>query len=272
MSLLPPLIVCLTVRKQGMSCDKVLFFAFLAAVLLLHIGTNVLNDYHDHCSGVDDSTAPGPSGVIQQRKVAPLFMLYSGILYFVLAIAVSIPILLARPIVLLPGIPAVIAAYFYTSHHFSLKYHRLGEVAVFMLFGPLLFIAATLSFTHASWVLMLLVSLPFGLYAAAVLFVNNTRDCTRDHQAGIKTIPMLFSSTVNRIVFMLLFLTSLLLLNLFPRYGANGGMWLLLTGSLLAAAVIVPLSMRRNIDRLPPLAAFLLLPLTLLYMLRILLE
>lgn len=270
MSLLPPVIVCLLMRSRGAPCEILLFICFCSAVLLFHIGTNVLNDYHDHRSGVDADDAPGPSGVIQQRKTTPLFMLRSGTLYFILALCVSAPIVMARPVVLLPGGAGAAVAYFYTNRSFSLKYHRLGEIAVFMLFGPLLFFCAALSFTGGLRVVLLPVSLPFGLYAAAVLFINNTRDRTRDRDAGIRTLPMLLGHTGARSVFVLLFSSALLLLNLVPERGGTLGQWPLLIGSFSAAAVIVPLSFRRNIDRLPEMTASALLPLSLLYIIRIL--
>ncbi|CAN0540820.1 unnamed protein product, partial [Ectocarpus sp. 8 AP-2014] len=69
-----------------------------------------------------------------------------------------------------------------------LKYRGLGDITVFLLFGPMLMqVAAMLicgSVQH--WVL------PFGVPAAllceAILHANNMRDIEQDRSAGISTL------------------------------------------------------------------------------------
>ncbi|MBN1309356.1 MAG: prenyltransferase [Chitinispirillaceae bacterium] len=268
MSIFPPVIVFLLAVTGRAEADGPLFSLFLLCVLLLHVGTNVLNDYHDHCSGVDGTDSPGPSGVIQRKKAPPSFMLTSGTLYFICACACSLPIVLSRPAVLLPGCAGVVAAYFYTNRHFSLKYHFLGEPTVFLLFGPLLFIAAAFGFTSLSWKEVFPVSVPFGLYPASVLLINNIRDRRLDGEAGIGTLPMLLGTTYSKTLFLVFFIASLVLMNLAPAAGGTGRL-LMPPVSLAVAVIVTVLSFKRNISTLPTITALLHLPLSLLYIVRI---
>ncbi|NBF38824.1 MAG: hypothetical protein GVY14_00260, partial [Spirochaetes bacterium] len=69
---------------------------FTLSALLFHAGTNVLNDYYDFVHGVDTEDDDDPTHAITQGVVTPRFMRISGHLYFLLGVAVGLPIGLLR--------------------------------------------------------------------------------------------------------------------------------------------------------------------------------
>ena len=92
---------------------------------------------------------------------------------------------------LLVGVAAVLAAWYYTGGKHPYGYMALGEVFVFIFFG----LVATLGTTYtmaggvsaAAWAGAVAV----GLYACAVLMVNNLRDIPTDIEAGKRTLAVL---------------------------------------------------------------------------------
>ncbi|CAM9410206.1 unnamed protein product, partial [Choristocarpus tenellus] len=82
-----------------------------------------------------------------------------------------------------------------------LKYRGLGDITVFLLFGPMLMqvTAMLISGKVQNWIL------PFGLPAAllceAILHANNTRDIANDRDAGIKTLASMIGFKGSRLLY-----------------------------------------------------------------------
>ena len=82
----------------------------------------------------------------------------------------------------------VFLAYSYTGWPFGLKYRRLGDVAIFLCFGPLLvegvhFVQVGRLSAEAMWL-----SVPIGLTTEAILHANNARDIDIDLAARARTL------------------------------------------------------------------------------------
>jgi 1,4-dihydroxy-2-naphthoate octaprenyltransferase len=92
--------------------------------------------------------------------------------------------------ILLIGVASIIAGVLYTGGPRPYGYEGLGEVFVFLFFG---FAAVAGSYfaqvRDFSWESLVL-SVPIGLIAAAVLVVNNTRDIDTDRRANKRTLAV----------------------------------------------------------------------------------
>jgi 1,4-dihydroxy-2-naphthoate octaprenyltransferase len=88
------------------------------------------------------------------------------------------------------GLVAIVAAWYYTGSDRPYGYAGWGEVSVFVFFGPV----ATLGtmYTQAGTVTWwaVLASFALGLYAVAMLLVNNIRDIETDAAAGKRTLAV----------------------------------------------------------------------------------
>ena len=88
-------------------------------------------------------------------------------------------------------VPAILIAFFYTADPFSLKARGLGDVAIFLCFGPML--AAGVAIVVAGGVSFYVISfsVPVGILTVAILHVNNIRDIEADKKAGLVTLAII---------------------------------------------------------------------------------
>jgi len=211
MTILPVLCAFLYARVLGETVNWALFPLMLFSGLLLHAGTNLLNDYYDYALGFDTEQASGSSGVIQEQLIPAKTMLSRGRLYIILGSLLAIPLVLVRgwPLLLI-GMVSLCGAYFY-SHPKGYKYKGVGEPAIFIFMGPLLFSAATYSAIGSIPLSSLIPGSAFGLMVTCVLLVNNIRDEQMDRKAGFPTLPMRIERSASRLLYLLMMATALLL-------------------------------------------------------------
>jgi 1,4-dihydroxy-2-naphthoate octaprenyltransferase len=92
--------------------------------------------------------------------------------------------------VLCIGLIGVLAGIGYTAPPMKYKYFALGEVSVFLMWGPLMVEGAYYVQRHILSVNALLISIPFGILVALVIFANNIRDIEHDSREHIKTVAI----------------------------------------------------------------------------------
>ena len=204
MTMLPILCAFLYARAMGLSVQWALLPLMLTSGTFFHAGTNLLNDYYDYILGFDTDAASGSSGVIQQKLASPATILIHGRLYLAIGALLGLPLVILRgPSLLLLGALALCGAYFY-SHPHGYKYKGVGEPAVFVLMGPLLFTAAMITASGTCPVSSAIPAGAFGSLITAVLLVNNIRDEQMDRSAGFITLPMKLGPTASRRLFIAL--------------------------------------------------------------------
>jgi 1,4-dihydroxy-2-naphthoate octaprenyltransferase len=86
----------------------------------------------------------------------------------------------------------------------GLKYIALGDLAVFIAFGPLLVIGSYFSLTGKYDWQTFLISLPIGFLVVAILHANNSRDIFNDNRVKIKTVPILIGLNASKIAYLVL--------------------------------------------------------------------
>lgn len=164
----------------------------LVALLLLHAGTNVINDVEDCARGVDDADKVDNSRVFTTglmsldggRRLAA--MLFGG------AFAIGVVIAaVQQPALLIIGIAGLLAGWGYSAGPVPLKYAGLGDATIVLAMGPLLtqgaYTAVTGDAFHAPafWI-----GLAPGLLITAVLAGNNLSDLDGDRAAGVRTLAV----------------------------------------------------------------------------------
>jgi 1,4-dihydroxy-2-naphthoate octaprenyltransferase len=186
-----------------------LFGLALGGSVLIHAGTNLVNDYFDHIKGTDGADALGPSGVIQRGMLSARAVLWGGVAAFGAGAAAGIALTTATgwPVLAL-GIASVAAGFFYTASPLSLAYRGLGEVVVFIFMGPVIVLGAYYVQTQ-SWAWEPFVaSLPVGLLVAAILHANNVRDIESDRRNNKWTLAALAGRPVADYEFVALMLAG----------------------------------------------------------------
>lgn len=159
-----------------------------AGILLIETGKHCLNDIVDYRSGVDLSIEPdkatpysGGKKVLTEHLLTVKEAAVIGVVFLTLAAVIGVAIALHRgPLIWLFGILGVFFACAYSLPPFSLCYRGLGEIAVGITYGPLLFLGMYTVITGAIDKSAVLVSIPFGILIMNVLWINQYPDYEAD--------------------------------------------------------------------------------------------
>jgi len=178
--------------------DFAAFLVTLAGVVVLQAATNMSNDTVDYLNGVDDlpphlvSPFTGGARVLPDRELSVAAHRRAWVALYAIGALLGMFLALTRPngsILLILGLVGGAFAVFYTLPPFSLQYHGLGDVAVGVVFGPIVTLGAYAVQTGAwSWE-ALLASVPLGILVAAFLFVNEMPEHETDPRGGKRTVP-----------------------------------------------------------------------------------
>ena len=187
--------------------DLGLFLLALAGGVLLHSGTNIVNEVYDVRQGVDTITSPRASHAILKGRISERDALRVAYACFALAALIGLALIAVRgwPIAVL-GAAGLVCGYFYTAPPFQLKYRALGVPLVFVLMGPLMTVGAYYAVAGTwSWTALAL-SIPVGLLVAAILHGNEWRDISEDARAGIVTLSTRFGKDAAHVGYLALIL------------------------------------------------------------------
>ncbi len=198
------------------SFDLTLTLLALAVALFLQIGVNYANDYSDGIRGTDDYRV-GPLRLTGSKSVKPEAVKLAAFAFFGLAAASGLAIVLITGMfwLIAVGIAAIIAAWFYTGGKSPYGYAGLGELAVFVFFGLVATIGTTyvqVGFIEFNAVLGGIAS---GLFASAVLMVNNIRDIDTDKLASKKTLAVMLGKKFATGLFLAMIWTPFAILGFF---------------------------------------------------------
>ena len=165
-----------------------LFLAALMAMMALHAGANILSDIQDFKRGLDKEPTP-VSGAIVRGWMTPRQALIEALVLLAAGIALGLVIVwLTTTALLIVGAIGLAIGIFYTVPPISLKYHALGDAAVFLNFGIFGALGAWMVQTRTfSW-LPVVHAVPIGLLVVAILHANNWRDVASDKHAGFSTV------------------------------------------------------------------------------------
>ena len=181
-------------------------------VLLLHLSSNVFNDYFDVSDGTDEANneyfQPGGAAITGGSRAIEL-----GIITLNKTKTVATSLLLASLLVagflfyniyqvtgatsnvegaLAVGLSGLFLGYFYTARPLRLVARRgLGELAIFLAFGPLLTLgtgyaisAETIGFLSNEFYMLLSLGVPFGFLTTNILYINQFPDAESDAKTG----------------------------------------------------------------------------------------
>lgn len=167
----------------------------LIAAVLMHAASNLVNDYDDVRHGVDRPDVPTaryrPHPLMDGRLMPGQVR---AIAYSLYALSTVIGLYLTATrgwAVFWIGLAGTAAGITYTAAPLKYKYRALGEISVFLMWGPLMVTGAYFVQRQVVSIDAILVSIPFGVLVALVLLANNMRDVPYDRRMGILTLPIL---------------------------------------------------------------------------------
>jgi 1,4-dihydroxy-2-naphthoate polyprenyltransferase len=170
-------------------------------LVMAHATNNLLNDLTDYRKGVDKDnyfrTQYGAQPIQQGLWTAKQLLTYAAVTGLI-ALACGIALTFMRG----PAVLALLAAgaFFVLFYTWPLKYIGLGEIAVIVVWGPLMIGGGYYVITGQwSW-LVVLASLPYALGPTTVIFGKHIDKHDPDKAKGIHTLPVIIGEKAARYV------------------------------------------------------------------------
>lgn len=190
-------------QLQGtVSIDWGLMLLAVLGLVVAHAANNMINDFFDLSSGVDTEGyvralyAPHPvlSGWVTKRQLGAAILVANAI-----DLAIMVFLALERgPLVIAFALAGLFVSVFYVAPPIRLKHIGLGELGVFLVWGPLMvagmFFVATGELPGWVW----LASLPYAILVTTVLFGKHIDKIEPDAAMGIRTLPVILGESAAR--------------------------------------------------------------------------
>jgi len=176
-----------------------LFILALLAIITLHAGANMANDYFDHISGndwVNKNPTPfsGGSRYIQQGILSPKEVLLAALTALAAGSAIGLLIvLLTKSVFILTlGIIGLLGGFFYTAPPIKLGYRYIGEFIIALLFGLFPVYASYYLQTETIDTVPLLPAAIVAILIFLVILINEFPDVAADAAVNKKTLIVHF--------------------------------------------------------------------------------
>ena len=162
-------------------------------IIAFHASADLFNDFFDHLSGNDEvnqnlTPFSGGSRMIQNNLFTPTRVFVGAIVCLLVTLAVGLYLNFATVgnIILSIGLAGAFLGVFYVGIPIKLVHYGLGELAIFLSFGPaIVFGSYYVQLEQFSWT-PIYASILVGLLISLILFINQFPDYEADKVAGKK--------------------------------------------------------------------------------------
>jgi 1,4-dihydroxy-2-naphthoate octaprenyltransferase len=192
-----PVLVGLAMVWEG-SIIINLFHALLTfiGVALLHLGTNLINDYFDFGKGsgtdaINKNVTPfsGGSPTLRENLLSSRALFAYALLCFIGGSLIGFYFVLIRGLIILYiGVIAVVSGFFYVGPPLKLAHRGIGEIIIGLNFGPLAVFGTYFVQTGIVALQPLLVGIPVGILITLVIWINEFPDEAADKKTGKNTL------------------------------------------------------------------------------------
>ncbi len=175
------------------------FSRVLGAMICVHAGANLVNIHCDFKRGVDNAALAEKNNnhtvLTQGTLSSPQILLLACLFYCAAGGLLYEPCIeltaVAREELVSTLILGMLLSFFYSADPIGIKYRGLGDVTIYLCFGPLLMQAVSVLLTGISQSSMTYYSIPTGIMNVAIIHARNSRDINDDSKARITTFAML---------------------------------------------------------------------------------
>lgn len=196
-STMPVIVTFAYLLSQGMIPEGInpiiCLILALFGVVFLHSAGNVLSDYFDYKTGVDNPDAFAVPNLVFKKFKPKEYLVFSIILFAVgIAIGIVLCVLSGWSLLIIGGIGVAL-----TAGYSLLKYNALGDLDIFIIFSCLIMLGTGYVLTGEIVPQTLILALPVGIITVSVLHANNTFDIESDKKAGMKSFAMILGGKVS---------------------------------------------------------------------------
>lgn len=181
----------------------------LFGALFIHAGTNLANDLFDLKNGVDTEAHLGVPSVLRSGIVSAKAVKVGIILCFMIAALCGATLTMRAgwPVVMI-AVSSIISGILYSAGKRSLASLGLGDLWVFVFFGPVATAGTYFVQTYEWNMAVILTGCGAGFWSMAVMSVNNLRDIETDARAGRKTLAVRLGKAFARMQYLFCLLAA----------------------------------------------------------------
>ena len=220
-----------------------IFLLVALGLTLAHAANNMVNDLFDYWQGTDTpdypraNYAPHPilSGMVSTRGLIAAILLCN---LADLAIALYLFTLRGWPILAFAA-AGLLTSVFYVAPPLKLKYRGFGELAIFVIWGPLMIAGTYYALAGSAPLSAWIASIPYGLAVTAVLMGKHLDKAEKDRAKGVKTLPVVLGDKRARLLTQLLIFSFYLAIAILAGHGDLPWLTLLAFLSLPKAVRII---------------------------------
>lgn len=185
-------------------------------VALLHLSSNVFNDYFDVKDGTDDANTAyftqytGGSRAIELGLIDLKNTLRLAVILLLAALAIGLYLTFQTGwITLMLGLAGALMGYFYTAPPLRLVARKgLGELTIALAFGSIVTLGTFYVLTEQlSW-MAFLIGIPSGLLTANILLINEFPDAESDASTGKNHLVVTFGKKASLYIYLFILLLA----------------------------------------------------------------
>ncbi|MCP4072366.1 MAG: 1,4-dihydroxy-2-naphthoate octaprenyltransferase [Hyphomicrobiales bacterium] len=207
--------------------DWLVFGISLFCALAIQAGTNLYNDAADGLRGGDTRLRAGPPRLTALGQADSGSVKRAAMISFMLAaLGGTFLVFIGGWPILIVGLVSILCGYGYSSGPIPISHTPLGEIFVVTFFGVVAVSGTHYLQTGLIGTGAILTGVTIGLFAAAVLMVNNCRDIREDYNAGRKTLAIIAGKRLSVLVYNLLLLLPFVIVLATEMSAAGNGNWL----------------------------------------------
>jgi 1,4-dihydroxy-2-naphthoate polyprenyltransferase len=180
----------------------------LTVSLSLQIAVNYANDYSDGIRGTDRNRV-GPTRLVGSELASAKSVKIAALICLAIAAVAGLILALQTTLWLIPiGALSILAAWGYTGGAKPYGYFGFGELSVFVFFGVVATVGSNYVQSGEINSQAVLLSIPIGALACAILVMNNLRDLPLDKLANKKTMAVRIGDKKTRYFYVGLLITA----------------------------------------------------------------
>lgn len=240
---------CLAYKSLGVF-NIWIFCTVCITALAVHAAGNLVNTYYDYMRGVDNTRSDDRTlvdNILSPNDVATLGGVFYcvGCVGFLLLVILSPAPMEHLALIYFGGLSS---SFLYTGG-LGLKYIAMGDVLIFLTFGPLTVLFAFMAQGGPLSRIPLVYAIPLALNTQAILHSNNTRDMREDASAGIVTLAVILGPTGSYVYYVFLLFSPYLLCGILTMHYSK---WFFLPLLTIFIALRHEKNFRvRKLDRMP---------------------
>lgn len=207
-----PALTAVALSVGGAQFNWIAAIVSIFGVMFLHLGLNLLDDWFDYKVGSAEARSKVTNEGFRGRMTKYPYLTSGQATHSQLLKAVAVFLFLAAIMgavaIVVRGweiiwwvIAGLVIGVSYSGGPLKLGFRGLGELVIFLMFGPLLVTGVYYAITGTLGLKMILISVAVGLLVTNIVYSHSVLDAVPDRKMGKKTVAHLMGSSRGQIAF-----------------------------------------------------------------------